>query len=81
MDKEVEHDNLAFKTDIHSYHGEITDKSIASMALTSVLKFGSHLESTPKCKQRVISVHWLSSFWKQTCIERSQGESTLLSQK
>lgn len=32
MDKEVEHDNLAFKTDIHSYKGEITDKSIARVS-------------------------------------------------
>lgn len=32
MDKEVEHDNLAFKTDIHSFKGEITDKSIARVS-------------------------------------------------
>jgi len=32
MDKEIEHDNLAFKTDIHSFKGEITDRSIARVS-------------------------------------------------
>lgn len=32
MDKEIEHDNLAFKTDIHSFKGEITDRSIARLS-------------------------------------------------
>ena len=32
MDLSVEHDNKAFKNDIHSFHGEITDKSIARVS-------------------------------------------------
>lgn len=35
MDKEVEHDNLAFTTDIHGYKGEITEKSIARVSLST----------------------------------------------
>lgn len=32
MDMDVEHDNKAFKSDIHSFKGEITDKSIARVS-------------------------------------------------
>lgn len=32
MDLDVEHDNKAFKADIHSFKGEITDKSIARVS-------------------------------------------------
>lgn len=32
MDLDVEHDNKSFKTDIHSFRGEITDKSIARVS-------------------------------------------------
>ncbi|XP_078365731.1 uncharacterized protein LOC144649981 [Oculina patagonica] len=49
-DKEVEHDNLAFKTDIHSFKGEITDKSIARVShLTSPTD--EILSSFDKCTQ------------------------------
>ena len=32
MDLDVEHDNRVFKTDIHSFKGEITDKSISRVS-------------------------------------------------
>lgn len=32
MDLDVEHDNKAFKNEIHSFKGDITDKSIARVS-------------------------------------------------
>ena len=32
MDLDVEHDNKSFKTNIHSFRGEITDKSISRVS-------------------------------------------------
>ena len=66
MDKEIEHDNLAFKTDIHSFKGEITDRSIARVShstgatneilpMTIPLTYESHRENTQKCPLKMMS--------------------------
>ena len=84
MDLSVEHDNKTFKTDIHSYRGEITEKCITKVSRSLeatddiLLSFDKGKHSKLSTKEDVTT--WWNIYWTETFTRKYLEESIKHSQ-